>query len=115
MNQKKNKFNFINNKIKKLNKDIKQLIFCEIIKKYIMEENEKIIIEKNDINYKEMKEYIFNEFINKLENLDDIVNIMKFLDFLEEINKTEKINKENEREDNINLFLNNLIKKKFIY
>ena len=108
---KKNKFNFINNKIKKLDKDIQQLIFCEIIKRFIIEGNEKIIIKKIDTNYKEMKEYIFNEFINKLENMDDINNIMKFLEFLEEIKGTDKIDKEKENKDNINLFLNNLIKK----
>ena len=37
-----------------------------------------------------MKEYIFSELINKIENMSDINNIITFLDKLEEIPKKKK-------------------------
>ena len=59
-----------------------------------------------------MKEYIFSELINKIENMSDINNIITFLDKLEEIPKNEqkkyiKIKKE----AIIKEFLNELIEK----
>ena len=95
---KEKKFNFIKDKIKKLNEDIMPLIFIEIIKLYI-EKDEKVkeefeeegeIIEDDKSNNGEIIEYICNEFINKLNDIKDINNIINLLDCLEQKNKTEK-------------------------
>ena len=120
------KFNFINNKIKKLNKDIIPLIYIEIIKICIENENkekkegeddekedkdsEKNEIqsnsEENNFDYQKMKDFIFEEFTKKLENNKDIDNIINLLDFLDEKFKNEKNGKKNES----NEFLKKLMK-----
>ena len=80
------KFDFINKKIKKLDKRVIPLIFIEIINRCFnkedkdnkneeeeeenADENENKIIEEEDkdIDFNEMKKLIFDEFSNKLEN-----------------------------------------------
>lgn len=70
---KEKKFNFINDRIKKLNEDIIPLIFIEIIKLCIKKdekvkeesEEEDEIIEDDKSNYEEIIESICKEFINK--------------------------------------------------
>jgi len=121
-------------KIKKLDKNIIPLIFNEIIKliyervnknEEFNEEEEEIddkneefneeeeeIDDKNDINYNEMKEYIFSKLINKIENMSDINNIITFLDKLEQmpINEQKK-DRKIKKESIIHEFLNELIEK----
>ena len=111
------KFDFINKRVKKMSR-IAPLIFIEIINICFnkddnntnIEENENKIIEEKDIDkdYNEMKKYIFEEFLNKLNNENDIDNIIKFLDCLEQKNIT---NGTNEKEPIINEFLSKLIEK----
>ena len=98
-----NKFKFIRMKIKRLNKEIIPLIFIEIIKMCLEkekkqnkcaeeEDKENIIADEEEEDFKPMKEYIFNEFTNKLENAADIDNIIKLLDCLEDNFKKEELN-----------------------
>ena len=114
---KEKRFNFIKNKVKKLNKNLVPLIYIEIIKICIdkekkeknngeEEEKEDNEIEKEtkelnedniDFDFKEMKEFIFNEFTNKLENNNDINNIINLLDCLEE--KLQNEGKEEEKKE----------------
>ena len=98
------KFDFINKRIRKLGR-IVPLIFIEIINlclnkgdKYSKneenennssDESENEIIEKEekDIDYNEMKTFIFEEFSKKLNNENDIDNILNLIDCLECKNK----------------------------
>ena len=139
-NQKK--FNFINFKIKKLNKEILPLIFIEIIKLCIEketkqkkekneEENEDADSENHDKNipdddgyytdFKDLKDFIFNEFIYELKSDKDIDNIINLLNCLEgkyqkqdddkeNTIKEEKETTINKNENIINEFLGKLLK-----
>jgi hypothetical protein len=103
----KKKFNFIENKIKKLDEDMVSGIFIEMMRIYI---NKKRINEREDefINdeekkkeeedFKKIKEYILNEFLN-LNKESDIDNIIALIECLDE--KEKKINdKDKDKEDN---------------
>ena len=101
---KRKKFDFINKRIRKLGR-IVPLNFIEIINlclnkgdKYSKneenennssDESENEIIEKEekDIDYNEMKTFIFEEFSKKLNNENDIDNILNLIDCLECKNK----------------------------
>ena len=94
---KEKKFNFIKDRIKKLNEDIIPLIYGEITKIYLgkvkkgKEESElEEIIKDDDSNYEEIIEYIFNKFTNNLNDMKDVNNIINLLDGLEQKNRTEK-------------------------
>ena len=99
----KKKFNFINIKIKKLNKEIIPLIFIEIIKLCIEKETKQKKKEKNEeenedsenhdenvpdndddfTDFKDLKDFIFDEFIYELKSDKDIDNIIDLLNCLE--------------------------------
>ena len=112
--KKEKKFDFIENIIKALPKEIKTNIFIQIIKICINNEDNA----ENDIDYKNMKNYIFAEFINKVEHNDDINNIIKLINCLENKDKNIETQNENlyfkkvkERDIYINEFLNKLFEK----
>lgn len=90
-------------KIQKLTKKIIPLIFIEIIRIYVEEkekekENEskdeeeiKVEDEKEEkIDLKELKDYIFSEFVEKLESQNDIDNILKLIECIEGKQKEKK-------------------------
>ena len=118
------RISFINERVKKLDKNIISAIYIEIIKiSFNKEKGEKkddgdnINIDTNEIQEKEdydekncidfsrIKTFIFDEFSNKLENEDDIDSIINLVDCLEEI---DKINKKEE-----NSLLTEFLKKLF--
>ena len=120
------KFDFIHDKISELSEKIQPLIFLELLKLCIDDNNEDknkfIEDEKNKII--EMKKYIFDVFSKKVTKDEDIQNIKKLIDCLqmkikknekegeekpknENIKELEKLEKESE--DNINEFLEKLI------
>ena len=80
--------NFIERKIKKLDKKIRLLIYNELMKRC-----------KGD-EYKMMKEFIYNIFLKELDNIDNIIELIDNLDkkdkkyFLEELMKKFKFTKE---------------------
>ncbi len=119
-----NRLDFIKYRIKKLDKNIITLIFIEIMKICMSkedkenkkdeemkednisddEENEdkenKIIEEEyKDINFKEIKEFIFEEFANNLDNENDIDYIINLIDCLEGKPEYEQKNKEKEKDN----------------
>ena len=111
--EKNKKFDFINKRIKQLGK-ITPLILIEIINQCFnkedndkKEENGNKVIKRedkdinNDIDYNELKKFIFEEFSNSLNNENDIDNIIKIIDLLEE----------NENKVIANEFLQKLIEK----
>jgi predicted nuclease with TOPRIM domain len=63
---------FLEEKIGKLDDKIKALIYNELMKTY------------NDKEYEKMKQYIYDIFLNKLEDID---NIIKLIDSLSEKDK----------------------------
>ena len=69
---------FLDEKISKLDDKIKSLIYKELIETY------------NDKKYEKMKQYIYDIFLNKL---DDIDNIIKFMDNLKDEHKKEFLEK----------------------
>ena len=81
-------YNFLQQKISRLDKKISSLIYNELLIRY-----------KGD-NYKDMKEYIYQTFLNKLDNIDNIIDFIDSLDknsenkFLEELIKKVKFTKE---------------------
>ena len=123
---KNKKYDFINKRVKKLGK-ITFLIFIEIInlcfnkedKDSKKEENENSSIDENeskviegedngiDIDYNGMRNFIFDEFSNKLHNESDIDNIIKLIDFLER----KDIEGANEKKVMTNEFLQKLMEK----
>ena len=99
---KKKKFNFINDKIKKLDEKIIPKILIEIIRIYINKKNKKDGKNinnrekgKENENFKAIKDMIF-EFVNKLDKEDDIDNIMLFIDCLEKVKNKEDVEEEKE-------------------
>ena len=105
---KEKKFNFIKNRIKKLDIKIIPLIFFEIInlcfnkkveKEEVIDEGKNEIINDKYKDFSEMKILIFEEFSNKLDNENDIEKIINLLDCLEG------------KEEMINEFLQKLISK----
>ena len=62
-----------------------------------------------DIDFKDLKEYIFEEYSNKLYNEKNIDNIIDLLDCFEKKEKVKNIKKRTEKE--MNEFLEILIKK----
>jgi len=135
--EKDKKFDFINKRVKetdkKLNKNISSLIFIEIINILFNKEykNDKDKEEKEDdedsekkqkssieeeyenIDFNDMKDFIFLEFSNKLEDQTDIDNIIKLIDCLKGKDKKEdEINtNKNGKEEMVNEFLEKLISK----
>lgn len=124
----KKKLDFINERIKILDKKIISLIFIEIINIIFNneekdeneeEEDDNNIIENEnkigfkddkEIDYNGIKEFIFEEFSNKItskENIDDILNLIESL---------EKIDKKNKNEDKklLNEFLENYFQKIYL-
>ena len=123
------KYDFIKERIQKLDMKIIPLIYIEIInicfnkvgkEKDVKKEDEekdnnlyesenKIIDEDDiDIDFSGMKQFIIDEFSNKLENEEHIKNIIKLIDCLEDIDKK---NKENKEVNMVNEFLEKLITK----
>ena len=121
------KFDFIQDRISELSEKIQPLIFIELLKLCINDDNKKnnkfVEDEKNKII--EMKKYIFDVFSKKVTKDEDIQNIKKLIDCLqmktkksekegeekpknENIKELEKLEKESE--NNINEFLEKLIK-----
>ena len=124
-----NKFDFIRDKISELSEKIQPLIFIELLKLCLDDNNENnsnnnklVRVEKNKII--EMKNFIFDIFSKKVTKYEDIQNIIKLIDCLqikinkienkgeethksENLKETEKIQKESE--DNINEFLDKLM------
>ena len=120
----KKQFEFIEKRIKKLDKKIIPLIFIEIMKICINYEDkkekeedneksgEKSLDEEdkenskeqisdeddNDIDFKELEKYIFKQFVNKLEKDEDITNIISLIECLE--GKNTKVNENNEQNEN---------------
>ena len=84
---KENRFEFIENRINKLCKNLVSLIYIDIFKLIIQNEEEK------NVNFKDMEKFIIKKFTDEVENNNDIDNIIYLLDYLEEQfkNKTEKI------------------------
>ena len=124
----KNKFKFIETKIKKLDKDIIPNIFIEIMRMSInkkdVKEEENEFKEIDDIenekveNFEKMKDYILNQFIN-LKNKKDIDNIISLIDCLQQGKEGKvKDTNDNNKEDNkeiINEFLNKLLDEKNLF
>ena len=134
--EKDKKFNFINKRIKeldkKLSKKISPLIFIEIINILFNKEdkNENEECEENEENdnkenkgmweeeydkkeFNDMKEFIFSEFSQKLDDKYDIDNIIKLIDCLKgKDKKTEDSKSTKEKQEMINDFLTQLISKK---
>jgi hypothetical protein len=92
-----------------------------VIKSDEGEDKEKDKKIKEEIDFKEMKEYIFGEFAKKVENDDDIKNIMNLINclegkFLKEQKEIEKKNSEKikanieKQEEIINEFIKKLMK-----
>ena len=121
----KNKFKFIENKIKKLDKDIIPKIFIEImrisINKKDVKEEDNQFKEIDDIenekveDFGKMKDYILEQFTN-LKNIKDIDNIISLIECLQEgkegkEGKIKEINekKKEENREIINEFLNKLL------
>ena len=69
---------FLDEKISKLDDKIKSLIYKELIETY------------NDKKYEKMKQYIYDIFLNKLNDID---NIIKFMDNLKDERKKEFLEK----------------------
>ena len=120
----KNKFQFIENKIKKLDKDIIPKIFIEIMRIYINqkqnEEDEYEYEETDDIenrkvkDFGKIKDYIFEQFIN-LKEEKDVENIMSLIECLEgKDGKINEINDKNKGENKeiTNEFLDKLLSEK---
>ena len=107
---KEKKYNFIENKIKELPKNIIPKILIEIVKIFFEEkksvedeENEDLNLEnkdddKHNIDLKELIDNIFEEYIKKLDDENDINNIIELLDCFKE--KNEKKNDESNDSDN---------------
>ena len=133
----KKKFEFIEKRIKKLDKKIIPLIFIEIMNICIIEEDKKEKEEDNendgdkkdlelqeednknkgdispdeednDIDFKEIEKYIFKQFVNKLDTDKDIDNIISLIDCLER--KSIKGKENNEQKENKNERLNEFLK-----
>ena len=131
----KDKKEFIEKRIKKLDRKIFHLILIEIINLCLNknnndnntreEEKEKEKDEENEEdkeNFNGMKKIIFEEFSNKLENESDIDNILNLIDCLEGKNKKEdnqiygqKEKKDKEREGIKNEFLQKLMSKENLF
>ena len=77
---KEKKLNFILNINEVFNSNIKSSIFFETVKICIEIGKNKNI----DINFKELRDYIFNELSNKVNSINDINKIMYILDILKE-------------------------------
>ena len=112
---KKKKFNFINDKIRKLDEKIIPKILIEIIRIYINKRNNKqgnnTINEKRKEKekFKKIKDLIF-EFVNKLNKEDDINNIMYFIDCLENVEYENDIQKDEEEEKKDKNLIDEIIK-----
>ena len=134
----KEKFDFIDNINKNLPKNILSFIFIEIIRKCIIEQEEKLKnnkddedivkeevsneeedhneeVENNDIDiFFMMREYIFDKFINGLKNNNDINNIIKLIDCIQGKTNEENDKEKNESEQNeIDIDLRNQILNEF--
>ena len=70
--------NFLEEKISKLDDKIKSLIYNELMKRY------------NDKKFEKMKEYIFDIFLSKIEDID---NIIKLIDSLSNEDKNKFLDK----------------------
>lgn len=83
----KKKCNFLKESIDKLNKNIKYLIYNELVRKFKDNDNNK------SVDYKEMKEIIYKQFLNDLENINSIIELIDSLEnkdkisFLKELMK----------------------------
>ena len=134
----KKQFEFIEKRIKKLNKNLIPQILIEIMnicieyynekdKDEIKEEkeeeekdnenksddneDEKYLDKEEDINLKEMEKYIFKEF-TKLNNEQDIDNIINLINCLKNVNK--KRNDKESKNERLEEFLKELISKYLI-
>ena len=89
----KKKCNFLKESIDKLNKNIKYLIYNELVRKFKDNDNNK------SVDYKEMKEIIYKQFLNDLENINSIIELIDSLEnkdkisFLKELMKKCKFTK----------------------
>ena len=132
----KKQFEFIEKRIKKLNKNLIPQILIEIMNiciEYYNEkdkdefkeekeeeekdnenddnEDEKYLDKEEDINLKEMEKYIFKEF-TKLNNEQDIDNIINLINCLKNVNK--KRNDKESKNEILEEFLKELISKYLI-
>ena len=79
---------FLDEKISKLDDKIKSLIYKELIDTY------------NDKKYEKMKQYIYDIFLNKLDDIDNIIKLIESLkdedrkEFIEELMKKCEFSKE---------------------
>ena len=134
--EKDKRFDFINKRVKevdkKLSKKISPLIFIEIMnilfnkednnnqEESIDEDNDKkqnkgIDDEYEDVEFNDIKEFIFLEFSNNLDNENDIDNIIKLIDCLkgkDKIKEDDINTSKKEKEEMVNEFLTQLISKK---
>ena len=92
--------------IRKLNKKLITHILIEIMNIIIKKEN----VEEEEmkgVNFVKLEEFIFHEFCEKIQNMDDFQNIINLINCLERKKNVE------EKEKSINKFLNELFKKNF--
>ena len=123
---KEKKFEFINKRINKLDNRLILLIFIEIINLCFkgdkkegnedsIDENQNKIKEEEGIDYKEMKNFIFENISKKLTNENDIDNFINLIDFFEgkDKKKEDSIIDRNEKdgEKKINEFVKQLMEK----
>ena len=90
--------------IRKLNKKLITHILIEIMNIIIKKEN----VEEEEmkgVNFVKLEEFIFHEFCEKIQNMDDFQNIINLINCLERKKNVE------EKEKSINKFLNELFKK----
>ena len=123
---KERKFDFISKRINKLDNRVMLLIFIEIINLCFIkdkkeenednnstDENQNKIKEEEDIDYSEMRNFIFENISKKLGNENEIDNFINIIDFSEGKDKKREdiINDKNEkdREKKINEFVKQLI------
>ena len=111
IHEKEKKGEFLKEKISQLDKKISSLIYNELMRRC-----------KGD-DYKEMKKFIFEKFLNKLENINNIIDLIKSLDendkneFMEELMKKCKFSKEeyfSKNENNKIILLCELNEKKIL-
>jgi len=122
---KEKKFEFINKRINKLDNRLILLIYIEIInlcfkdeekegnEDNIIDENQNKIKEEERIDYKEMKNFIFENISKKLANENDIDNFINLLDFFEGKDKKKEdsiiFRNETDGEKKINEFVKQLM------
>jgi len=78
--KKEEKCNFLKESIDKLNKNIKYLIYNELVRKFKDNDNNK------SVDYEEMKEIIYKQFLSDLDNINSIIELIDNLENKDKIN-----------------------------